>query len=292
MHPILFTLPDWLPLLGGMEIYTYGLTMALGFLMAFVLAYQLTRKTGEDLEFYMDLYLWIIIFGVVGAKLLYIIVDWQSFLQHPWELLNPRSGGLVWYGGMITVIVMIYFYTKHHGKSFLRVTDMCSGPMALGLGIGRWGCLMGGCCYGMACDPDFIFAITYPQGLGNSEIAGIPVHPAPIYASVNCLILAALCYLIVTRSKRQGLATYFALVYYPLTRSLLEFIRGDVHRGFLFQGESFALSTSQFISLLVLIPSFYMLVQVLRKPLPEPEPEPKKQAPVKTPAKEKKKKIN
>jgi len=263
MHPILFEIGDF-------PVYTYGPIMALAFLVAFFLVYHIAKKRDEDVEFYMDLYLWIIVSGIVGAKFLYILLDWKSFFADPLEMLNPRRGGLVWYGGMVGAIGMVYFYARRRNKDFLSVTDTLSAPMALGLAIGRWGCLMGGCCYGMPCDPDFPFAVVYPSGPLANEVAGIPVHPVPVYASINALAMAVICYVVLMRGKRTGLATFTGLAYYSITRFLIEFIRGDIHRGFLFKGESFALSTSQFISILVFAASLALLIRLLRKKV-EPE---------------------
>jgi len=257
------------------HIYTYGPIMALAFLAAFGLVSHLVRVKGEDLEFYTDLFLWLIVVGVAGAKALYIITDWRDFLERPLDLLNCRKGGLVWYGGVLANFIFIYFYARRKGKAFLSVTDLLVAPLALGLAIGRWGCLMGGCCYGKACG--LPWAITYPPWTPGSLYPPIPpwvaVHPSPIYESIGALGIAILCYLAYTRNKRPVLATLTYFTLYPLLRFFLEYFRGDVERKFVIPE---VLSTSQFISILVIIPALIYLIRVLRQPLPAPSEAPAK----------------
>jgi len=262
-------------------IYTYGPIMALAFLVAFGLVVHLVRRSGEDLEFFSDLYLWLIVVGVAGAKVLFIFTELRDFLAHPLDLINCRKGGLVWYGGVIANLIFIYFYCRRQGKSFVAVTDLLIAPLALGLAIGRIGCLMGGCCYGKACT--LPWAITYPSNPMTLSIPpGLPVHPSPLYELLGALIIAGLCYLAFTRSRRRALPTLTYFTLYPLLRFFLEYYRGDVERKFVIPG---VLSTSQFIGILVLVPALVLLILTLQKPLPEPQPQS-----VETPAPSRKKK--
>jgi len=262
------------------HVYTYGPIMALAFLAAFGLITHLIRKSGDDLEFYTDLSLWLIVIGVAGAKALYVLTDWQSFLDRPLDLLNCRKGGLVWYGGVLANLGFIWLYARPKHKSYWQITDLLAAPMALGLAIGRWGCLMGGCCYGKSCH--LPWAITYPPWTPGSLFPplppGVAVHPSPIYESIGALLIAGLCYLAFTRNRRPILPSLTCLTLYPLLRFFLEYFRGDADRKFVIPD---ILSTSQFISVLVLVPALIGLIHVLRQPRPAPvkieAPGPKKQ---------------
>jgi phosphatidylglycerol:prolipoprotein diacylglycerol transferase len=264
MHPVLFEI-------GGLTFYTYGLIMAFGFLCAYVLIYHLAGHGHEDTAFYENLFLWLIVFGIAGAKILHLIVMGPGSLETWGDLAGCLRGGLVWYGGVIANIIFLFFYCRRHQKSYLHVLDIISAPTMLGLGIGRWGCLMAGCCHGKPTSLPFPFSITYPHGPYAPEIAGVPVHPAPVYASINAFIIAGICYLVYTRSKRRGLAVYTLLTLYSATRFLLEFIRGDTDRGWVIPD---VLSTSQFIGIIIFFPALYLLIRTLRRPLPEFEPGP------------------
>jgi len=268
-------------------IYTYGPIMALAFLAGFGLVVRLVRRSGEDLEFYSDLYLWLIVMGVAGAKLLFVFTELRDFIEHPFNLLNCRKGGLVWYGGVIANVIFVYFFCRRKGKSFAAVTDLLVAPLALGLAIGRIGCLMGGCCYGRACT--LPWAITYPSNPMTLSIPpGLPVHPSPLYESLGALGISLLCYLAFTRAGRRGLPTLTYFTLYPLLRFFLEYYRGDLERKFVVPD---VLSTSQFISILVFVPAAALLVWTLRRPRSEPPKEsPAQPAESAAPSRQKKKK--
>jgi len=255
MHPVLFDIK-------GFKIYTYGPIMALGFLLAFWLIYHLARRRGEDIEFYMDLYMWNIISGLLGAKLLYNIIEYREFIAHPIQMMNCRNGGLVWYGGVILGAAVVVWFSRRRGLPVLQVTDTLSAPLALGLAVGRWGCLMGGCCYGKPCD--LPWAMVYPAGA--NPVAGIPVHPSPIYESLASLLIAIIIYAALRKNVRTGVATMLWFMLYPLARFLLEFLRGDEVRGFVFRGESVSVSTSQFIGLIIFSVALGVMVWLFRRP--------------------------
>lgn len=253
MHPVLFDIK-------GFKIYTYGPIMALGFLLAFFLVIHIARRRGEDVEFYMDLYIYVIIFGLLGAKLLYNFIEYKEFFQHPLRMMNCRSGGLVWYGGVIAATAFIFWYGPRRGKPVLEITDTLAAPLALGLAVGRWGCLMGGCCYGKYCD--LPWAVTYPL---EHETAGMPVHPTPIYASLASLLIALVIYLVVRKGVRRGMPTLLWFTLYPLARICIEFFRGDVVRGFIYKWDTLGISTSQGIGILILAIAAAMWVRLIRK---------------------------
>ncbi len=254
MHPVLFEI-------FGKQIYTYGPIMALGFLLGFALMYKIATRRNEDVEFYMDLYIWVIIFGLVGSKLLYNIIEYDSFLEHPIKMLNPREGGLVWYGGVIAVNVFLVWYAKRRGMPFLQITDTLAAPLALGLAIGRWGCLMGGCCYGKACD--LPWAIHYPH---DHETLGLGVHPTPLYESFSSLILAAAIYVVINRGVRRGVPTLIWFTAYPIIRIVIEFFRGDKIRGFVIEDGPIPLSTSQFIGVILVVIAAGAWVWIMKRP--------------------------
>jgi len=267
MHPVLFEIK-------GFKIYTYGPIMALGFLLAFLLVYHIVKRRGDDLEFYMDLYLWLIIGGVAGAKILYSIIEYREFIARPLHMLNCRNGGLVWYGGVLADTVIVTWYSRRRGQSVFRVMDTLMAPLALGLAIGRWGCLMGGCCFGRLCS--YPWAIVYPEGV--NPVAGLPVHPTPIYESLLSLAIAAIIYTAVRRNVRTGIPTLLWFTLYPLARFIVEFYRGDEVRGFIYQSDAFSLSTSQFIGLIIFLAALTNLAWLWRHPvIPEAVEESRKQ---------------
>lgn len=277
MHPILFRI-------GNFTFYTYGLIMAIAFLIAYFYVLYLARISGQEVEFYSNLFFWVMVMGILGAKALFLIVSWKELMGNLQDITGCLRGGLVWYGGVIAVVPFAYYYCRRHKKDFAKIADTIVSPSLVGLGIGRWGCLMAGCCYGR--ETQLPWAIVYKaeqtvlQLFGeNGVITWVTekishptyphsVHPAPVYESIGDFIIALICYEIFRRSKRSGITALIAFILYAIFRFLLEgTIRGDEDRGFVFG----SFSTSQLISILIIVPSIYLLIRQLRKPLAKEE---------------------
>jgi phosphatidylglycerol:prolipoprotein diacylglycerol transferase len=224
-------------------------------------------------------------------------------------MMNCRNGGLVWYGGVIGCVIYVVWLLRSSREpavalknSFpylvlfprsrreeriplLQVTDTLVAPLALGLAIGRWGCLMGGCCYGKPCS--LSWAVVYPPEV--NPMSGIPVHPSPVYESLASLLICAVIYAAIRREARMGIPTMIWFTLYPIARFFLEFLRGDEIRGFVYQGQSFSISTSQFIGLLIIAAAIVVTITIMRRPpvplvkakAAEPEAPPARPAPKK-----------
>ncbi len=257
MHPILFTVGDF-------RIYTYGLTMAVAFVIGFGWVFHEARRLGEDLDDYYNLCLISLIGGIFGSRLLYIIVNWGSYKEDYWKIFNLREGGLVWYGGVIAVVFLFWVYTRMKGMNFYHVSDIYVAPVAVGLGVGRLGCLMSGCCYGRP--TDVAWSIMYPQGeLLPADLIGVRVHPSPVYELLAALAIAGLVAYLQRRKTYLGQPTWVFFMTYGIARYVLEIFRGDELRGWVIEG---TLSTSQFISVPLVLFSAFMLTR-LKEPPPE-----------------------
>ena len=142
MHPILFDF-------GGFTVYTYGVLLAAAYLLGpAVRADPRARTRGLDRQRVMDLGIWIIISALVGAKLLLLIVDFDSSRANPRELLALARSGGVFYGGLIAAVVVALLYLRRHQLPLWTTTDVFAPGIALGHVVGRLGCLLAGCCFG------------------------------------------------------------------------------------------------------------------------------------------------
>ena len=296
MHPVLIDF-GWLWSLFGADpsqafkLHTYGLMIALGFLVGMQLGawearrIDVSEKGGFD-QFILDLTFWILIVSIAGARLLFIIVEWNDvYAPDPARIFKVWEGGFVFYGGFIAAVLFSVVYARRKGRSFLVVADTLIPSVALGHFFGRLGCLAAGCCWGVEAHPDFPFAIQFPDGaLAHSSMArnGIiahgaeftpHIHPVQLYESLG--ELAIFFVLIFVRSiKRfhgQALLTYLFL--YPMLRTGLEFLRGDKERGqYLIFGAQ--VSTSQIISVLVAGVAVGVLATLVRRRKAAAEPRP------------------
>lgn len=214
MHPLLFDL-------FGLKIHSYGVLVAIAFLVGFALMGYRAKQIGENPDDYLEAGLWLIIAGIGGARLFYFLWYPQLFFQNPIGTLLS-SGGLVWYGGVIGVIIAILLYTRIKKMSLLLFGDLLSPSAALGLAIGRVGCLLAGCCFGSPCT--LPWAIHYPH---THETLGAAVHPTPLYETGLMLIATVLLLKLDQRKPFIGYTTAWFFIIAGIVRFLVEYVRGD-----------------------------------------------------------------
>lgn len=255
MYPILFNVGDW-------PVYSYGVLLAAAYLIGLQLAVVRARRVGVDPAKVMDLGIYLIIAALVGAKLMLIAVDFDYFRQQPRELLSLVRAGGVFYGGLIAAVAVGYFLVRRYKLNIWSTGDLMAPGIALGHVVGRFGCLLAGCCYGRPTDVGW--AVTFTNPIANANVGtplNIPLHPTQLYdAGAELLILAVL---LLTERKGKPFAGRTFWLYiglYAISRFIIEYFRGDIQRGTVF-GD---MSTSQFVSLL-LVPAALVMLWFLRR---------------------------
>lgn len=166
MRPELFHIPGT-----DFAINSYGVVMIVGFLLALQLAKFLARRIGHDPEVYVNAGIVALVAGVIGARLSHVIENWpqysdaaDGFVRNFLQAVNLRSGGLTFYGGLLFAFPVTIAYGLLMKVPIRRGMDIVAPCVMVGLGIGRIGCLLNGCCYGATCDSHFPAAVTYPYG--------------------------------------------------------------------------------------------------------------------------------
>jgi phosphatidylglycerol:prolipoprotein diacylglycerol transferase len=217
--------------IGNFEIAWYGVLLAIGFLAGFWLAARRAPRTGVDPNTVYDLIPWLLIGSIIGARTLYVISYWkQDFADQPWwEVLMIRHGGLVYYGGLLGAILGVILYAWRKHVHLWRLGDVLAPSVPVGYFFGRFGCLMNGCCYGRP--TNLPWAIHFPPGHPSwekiTEAQCNGVHPTQIYDSLlNLFLWLALAWLY-RRKKFDGQIFAVYLMAYAITRSTVEFFRGD-----------------------------------------------------------------
>jgi phosphatidylglycerol:prolipoprotein diacylglycerol transferase len=254
MHPILFEIGDW-------PVYSYGVLLALAYLAGLQLAVVRARHMGLDGARVMDLGIYLIIAALVGAKLMLVVVDFDYFVGQPGELLSLVRAAGVFYGGLLAAFAVAVLLIRRYRLPLWKTTDVFAPGIALGHIVGRFGCLLAGCCYGRATDLPWGITFTDPAAAANvGTPLGIPLHPTQLYeAGAELVILVAL--LATERRGRPfpGRTFWSYLLLYAVSRFVIEFFRGD-ERGMLF-----GLSTSQAVSVVLAPIAVVMLLRLRRQ---------------------------
>ena len=253
MYPILIEF-------GFFKIFTYGLLVATGFLVAILLASSRAEKEGLDSQKVLDLCFYVMVSALLGARLLYVIVEYRYFLDSPLEIFKFWKGGLVFYGGLILGVLISLWYLKRNQMPMWKTADLLAPSIALGQSIGRWGCFFAGCCYGKKTDVAWGITFTDPRSLAPLEIS---LHPTQVYLSLNAVFIFMFLMWLSKRKVFDGQILWAYGILYSIGRFLIEYFRGD-DRGFPVEQ---VLSTSQFVGVFVFSFSAYMLLTLYRKSL-------------------------
>jgi phosphatidylglycerol---prolipoprotein diacylglyceryl transferase len=252
MFPKLFTLPAFDVFgrtLGPFSLHMYGVLLVAALLAALWLAGRLARRDGLDPIRVQDLGIASIIAGLVGAKLLLVVVDFDQYRASPRALLDVLQSGGVFYGGLLGALPVAWWYIKRHSLPLLPTLDVLAPAVALGQVIGRLGCFAAGCCFGAPSTAPWsvIFESEDAHALVGVPL-NVPLHPAQLYESSGALVLLLILLAALKRRKFHGQVAAMYFILYALLRFALEFFRGDLARGTVFGG---VLSTSQFIAIVV-----------------------------------------
>jgi phosphatidylglycerol:prolipoprotein diacylglycerol transferase len=261
MYPKLLELPWTIPHFGTLTIYTYGVLLAAAYLLGLQFALVRAKARSLDPARVMDLGIYIIISALVGAKLLLLVTDFQTFKSNPAELFNLLREGGVFYGGLIVAVSVALLYIRRVGLPLWTTCDVFAPGIALGHVIGRFGCLFAGCCFGKPTNVPWAITFTSPFASANvGTPLNVPLHPTQLYeAGAEFLILL---FLLATekRGRRfEGRTFWLYMLLYAISRFIIEFFRGDDN------GHVGILTTSQFISVILAPLAVAMLVYLGRK---------------------------
>ena len=249
MWPTLFTVPGV-----GYPVHAFSLMLVLGAASGVFLTAWRAKRSGLDPEVVLELAVWVLGGGFVGARVYYL-------LQHPEDVHSVADvfkvwrGGIVFYGCILGGLAGTAIYHRRHPFPFWPMADAVAPALAIGVALGRVGCFLNGCCFGAVCDPHAPWAVAFPAGslawhrhveagwIGPDAARSLPVHAKQLYGALSglALLIAATAYY--PRRRRDGEVMALVMIGYPVTRFLMEFARGDA------SGWHFGLTISQYISL-------------------------------------------
>ena len=230
----------------GVPIRGYGVMLLVAAAAGTWLSIVRGRTSGFDADTILALGMEIFLWGIVGARLFYVVEYHEQFfgggrtmLESLAAVLNVAAGGLVVFGSLPTAALAAWWFARRRGLSLVRLADCIAPGLLVGLAIGRVGCFLNGCCYGGPCD--LPWAVRFPpdsppwidqaaRGLILPAAArewSLPVHPAQLYAAVDAALLALLALAFTPLARKDGQVFALVLTLHPISRLLLEAIRVD-----------------------------------------------------------------
>ena len=260
MHSVLFSI-------GPFHVYGYGFMIAIGVICAFAIGCALAKRSGLDDDALFSMGLVGIVGGIIGAKLLYYIVELPAILENPSILLNFGEGFVV-YGGLIAGFLSPLLYTRIKKLSFLPYLDCAVPGVAFAQGCGRIGCFLAGCCYGE--ETTAWYGVTFPAD--SLAPAGVSLIPTQLISSAGDFLFALILFLLQRKlyknktaesgaesDVKSGIVTAVYLMLYAVGRFAIEFLRDDP------RGSVGVLSTSQFIAIFMFAAGAVLCAKSLQK---------------------------
>jgi phosphatidylglycerol:prolipoprotein diacylglycerol transferase len=249
MYPVLLRL-------GPITIYSYGVMVALAFIVGIIVALKQAKKEGINSEIVLDLVFWGLISSLVGARLLYVLINFSDYRENPLEIIMLQKGGLVFYGGLILAAMVGIGFLKKRGLEVWKIADLIAPSIVLGHSLGRIGCFLNGCCYGKEAPPPWGIKFLSQSSAGNGGHTLIPIQ---LYSSLGLLILFFILRKRQEHKRFEGEIFWLYLFLYSVLRFILEIFRGDPRGHILF------FSTSQFIGIIVALVSLLILLKLKYK---------------------------
>lgn len=217
--------------LGPISIYWYSITLLLAILCGAFIFFKLGKKEKYKEDFLTNLVFYGVIWALIGARIYYVIFNFDYYLSNPLEILAVWNGGLAIHGGIIAGAAFYIYYCKKHKKSILKVFDLTVPCLIIGQAIGRWGNFFNGEAHGPEVARKTLESLPIPNFVINGmNIEGVYYHPTFFYESVWCFLGFILLIVLVTKYRKKlkpGTITGIYFMWYSLCRFFIESLRTD-----------------------------------------------------------------
>lgn len=222
MRPILFHI-------GSYGVHSYGVLLMLAIVLSVWRAYAVAQRrrsadpayplSPEDV---LDVTIWIVAGIVIGARLMFVAVDWGEYKGHPATIFQVWNGGLSFHGGLIGVIIALILFSIRRRVPFLVLGDLIAPSAMLGYAVGRVGCFLNGCCYGAPTN------LPWGVRFHDDGIVTPPSHPTQLYSTALSLVFFGVLLWVERRQKFPGQIAFLYVLFSAIERFVMEIWRADV----------------------------------------------------------------
>ena len=254
MYPKLFSI-------GNFDIYAYGfITMVAALISLLYMSYVAKRDFNIEGYKIQTLAVLIIVSAVFGGKLFFFFEDPSFYFQSFSNLTKNFRTGFVFYGSLFFVIPVTIWYFKKEKWPLWPMMDYLAIMACILHGMGRLGCFLAGCCYGIP--TDLPWGVTFSDSLSRAKPLHVPLHPTQLYSAG--LIFSILVFLLMLKRHKRfdGQLFFIYIILYTAGRGIIEIFRGDEARGFVFDT---IISHSQLISILLITVAVWFYVRFRKK---------------------------
>lgn len=215
--------------IGDFSLRWYSVLILIGVILGVWLVQKEGKRFDINKDFLFNMAFWVIIFGILGARLYYVLFNYSMYKGDLMAIFKIWEGGLAIHGGIIAGVITMFVYCKRYDIRLIRITDLCVPALILAQAIGRWGNFFNGEAHGAATSLEHLQSLHIPQFvIDGMNISGIYYEPTFLYESIACLI-GFIILIIIRRFKyiKVGTLTSVYLMYYSVIRFFIETMRTD-----------------------------------------------------------------
>ena len=215
--------------LGPITITWYSICIFVGIILAAIIINKEAKRYNIPSSFVTNLIFWCVVFGIVGARVYYVLFNLNYYLNLPMEIIKVWNGGLAIHGGIIAGLITLIIYCKKYNVSILKMTDIAVVGLVLAQGIGRWGNFFNAEAHGGVVSKSFLESLHLPDFIiEGMHIGGNYYHPTFLYESVLCLTgFFVLMGIRGMKRTKLGNTTALYLIWYGVIRFFIESLRTD-----------------------------------------------------------------
>ncbi|MGG0643375.1 prolipoprotein diacylglyceryl transferase [Sporosarcina gallistercoris] len=213
---------------GTFEVRWYGILIATGIILAFLLVQKEMVKRKMHPDFLTDMLIWAVPISIISARIYYVIFSWDFYKDHPEDIIKIWEGGIAIHGALIGAIITAVIFTRKRGVSFWKVADITAPGLLIGQIIGRWGNFMNQEAHGGPVSQSFLENNIIPDWIMNQmTIEGVTYHPTFLYESMWNLVGLAIILLLRRVNLKRGEIFCFYIIWYSVGRFFIEGMRTD-----------------------------------------------------------------
>ena len=258
MHPTILKV-------GSFAIHSYGLLLAVGFLLAIQIFVTRGKRRGVPEDALHTISLVLLILAIVGGRGLFVMTHWSEYAKDLWGIFRLWEGGLMLYGGYILAIVGGIAYVRRTGLSLWKIADAAAPAMALGIGIGRLGCFLNGCCFGLP--TSLPWGVQFPSdSYASYTFPGMHIHPSQLYLALAGIGLFLVLLRLDRTPRFDGWLFWTAVAVDAVLRFGIDFTRYYDQTSFLGKVGDLSFNINQILSALLFLTAVVMLRILSRRP--------------------------
>lgn len=240
--------------IGSLPIRWYGIIIATGIVLAFIVVQKEMVKRGMHPDFLTDLLIWAVPISILSARIYYVIFSWDYYKDHPGQIIQIWEGGIAIHGALIGAFLTTYVFTKIRGVSFWKTADIAAPGILIGQIIGRWGNFMNQEAHGGPVSEKFMETTIIPDWIMNQmTIDGVTYHPTFLYESLWNVIGLIIILLLRRVALKRGEMFLLYLTWYSIGRFFIEGMRTDS----LYGGD---LRAAQVVSIITVVAAVILFV--------------------------------